>query len=117
MVTKLDHFALLLIRYGSGRKAQKAFLSPVLLAVYDEEDDVFRSISRCMTFTDAMYDEERVRLAVVRPLEQLHEWLPFVQLLKCRCLERKRSERRKILAGTEAQARGYRLQARSKLRH
>mmetsp|Transcript_26506 Transcript_26506/g.40231 ORF Transcript_26506/g.40231 Transcript_26506/m.40231 type:complete len:809 (+) Transcript_26506:83-2509(+) len=41
--------------YGNGRKAQKGFLSPVLLAVYDEADDVFRSISRCMSFTDAMY--------------------------------------------------------------
>ena len=41
--------------YGNGRKAQKGFLSPVLLAVYDEEEDVFRSICRCMSFTDAMY--------------------------------------------------------------
>ena len=41
--------------YGNGRKAQKRFLSPVLLAVYDEDEDVFRSISRCMSFTDAMY--------------------------------------------------------------
>lgn len=45
--------------YGSGRKAQKSFLSPILLAVYDEEDDVYRSISRCMTFTDAMYEGMR----------------------------------------------------------
>jgi DNA ligase-1 len=45
--------------YGNGRKAQKSFLSPVLLAVYDEEDDVYRSISRCMSFTDAMYDAMR----------------------------------------------------------
>ena len=45
--------------YGNGRKAQKKFLSPVLLAVYDEEEDVFRSISRCMSFTDAMYDAMR----------------------------------------------------------
>jgi DNA ligase-1 len=45
--------------YGNGRKAQKKFLSPVLLAVYDEEDDVFRSISRCMSFTDAMYEAMR----------------------------------------------------------
>lgn len=45
--------------YGNGRKAQKSFLSPVLLAVYDEEQDVFRSISRCMTFTDAMYEATR----------------------------------------------------------
>lgn len=41
--------------HGTGRKAQKGFLSPVLLAVYDETEDVFRSISRCMSFTDAMY--------------------------------------------------------------
>ncbi len=45
--------------YGHGRKAQKSFLSPVLLAVYDEEEDVYRSISRCMSFTDAMYDAMR----------------------------------------------------------
>lgn len=45
--------------YGNGRKAQKGFLSPVLLAVYDEEDEVFRSICRCMTFTDAMYTSMR----------------------------------------------------------
>jgi hypothetical protein len=50
MLSKCDIFA----RYGSGRKAKKSFLSPVLLAVYDEEEDVYRSISRCMTFTDAM---------------------------------------------------------------
>mmetsp|Transcript_37325 Transcript_37325/g.94643 ORF Transcript_37325/g.94643 Transcript_37325/m.94643 type:complete len:300 (-) Transcript_37325:496-1395(-) len=36
--------------------------------------------------SDAMYDEERVRLALVRPIEQLHEWFPFVKLLKFRCL-------------------------------
>ena len=41
--------------FGNGRKAQAGFLSPVLLAVYDEDDDVFRSISRCMTFSDDMY--------------------------------------------------------------
>ena len=41
--------------FGNGRKAQKSFLSPVLLAVYDDEEDVFRSISRCMSFTDKMY--------------------------------------------------------------
>ena len=45
--------------YGNGRKAQKQFLSPVLLAVYDDEVDVYRSISRCMSFTDAMYDATR----------------------------------------------------------
>jgi ATP-dependent DNA ligase I len=45
--------------YGNGRKAQKSFLSPVLLAVYDDEEDVFLSISRCMTFTDAMYEAMR----------------------------------------------------------
>lgn len=42
--------------WGSGRKAQKSFLSPILLAVYDDEEDVYRSICRCMTFTDAMYE-------------------------------------------------------------
>ena len=47
------------LRYGSGRKAQKSFLSPVLLAVYDEEEDVFRSISRCMSFSDKMYEAMR----------------------------------------------------------
>ena len=45
--------------YGNGRKAQKSFLSPVLLAVYDEDEDVFRSICRCMSFTDAMYEAMR----------------------------------------------------------
>ena len=45
--------------YGNGRKAQKGFLSPVLLAIYDPEEDVYRSISRCMSFTDAMYDAMR----------------------------------------------------------
>eukprot|EP00980_Cylindrotheca_fusiformis_P007021 scaffold1474_cov132-Cylindrotheca_fusiformis.AAC.17 len=45
--------------HGTGRKAQRSFLSPVLLAVYDEDEDVYRSISRCMTFTDAMYDAMR----------------------------------------------------------
>lgn len=45
--------------YGNGRKAQRSFLSPVLLAVYDEEEDVYRSISRCMSFTDAMYESMR----------------------------------------------------------
>ncbi len=44
---------------GSGRKAQKSFLSPILLAVYDDEEDVYRSICRCMTFTDAMYESMR----------------------------------------------------------
>jgi DNA ligase-1 len=42
--------------YGNGRKAQKSFLSPVLLAVYDDEEDIFRSVSRCMSFTDKMYE-------------------------------------------------------------
>jgi DNA ligase-1 len=41
--------------YGNGRKAQKGFLSPILFAVYDEDEGAFRSISRCMSFTDAMY--------------------------------------------------------------
>jgi len=45
--------------WGSGRKAQKSFLSPVLLAVYDDEEDVYRSICRCMSFTDAMYESIR----------------------------------------------------------
>ncbi|CAB9498376.1 DNA ligase 1 [Seminavis robusta] len=41
--------------HGNGRKAEKGFLSPILFAVYDEEDGIFRSISRCMSFTDSMY--------------------------------------------------------------
>jgi DNA ligase-1 len=45
--------------WGSGRKAQKSFLSPILLAVYDDEEDVYRSICRCMTFTDVMYESIR----------------------------------------------------------
>ncbi len=45
--------------WGSGRKATKSFLSPILLAVYDDEEDVYRSICRCMTFTDAMYESVR----------------------------------------------------------
>jgi DNA ligase 1 len=45
--------------YGNGRKAQKSFLSPVLLAVYDDQEDIFRSICRCMSFTDAMYESMR----------------------------------------------------------
>jgi DNA ligase-1 len=45
--------------YGNGRKAQKSFLSPVLLAVYDDEEDVFRSISRCLGFTDKMFESMR----------------------------------------------------------
>jgi DNA ligase-1 len=45
--------------YGTGRKAQKGFLSPVLFAVYDEEEGVYRSISRCMSFSDAMYSAMR----------------------------------------------------------
>jgi ATP-dependent DNA ligase len=45
--------------YGHGRKAQKSFLSPVLLAVYDDEEEVYRSICRCMSFTDAMYEAMR----------------------------------------------------------
>jgi ATP-dependent DNA ligase I len=45
--------------YGNGRKAQKSFLSPVLLAVYDDQEDVFRSICRCMSFTDTMYESMR----------------------------------------------------------
>ena len=42
--------------YGNGRKAKAGYLSPVLLAVYDEDDGVFRSISRCMSFSDSMYE-------------------------------------------------------------
>lgn len=45
--------------HGNGRKAQKKFLSPVLLAVYDDDEDVYRSICRCMSFTDVMYDGMR----------------------------------------------------------
>mmetsp|Transcript_12507 Transcript_12507/g.29840 ORF Transcript_12507/g.29840 Transcript_12507/m.29840 type:complete len:836 (-) Transcript_12507:1583-4090(-) len=45
--------------HGTGRKAEKGFLSPILLAVYDEDEDVYRSICRCMTFTDAMYTSMR----------------------------------------------------------
>lgn len=45
--------------WGSGRKAQKSFLSPVLLAIYDDEEDVYRSVCRCMSFTDAMYESMR----------------------------------------------------------
>ena len=41
--------------FGNGRKAQKGFLSPILLAVYDEDDGTFQSISRCMSFSDKMY--------------------------------------------------------------
>ena len=42
--------------HGNGRKAKKGFLSPILLAVYDEDEGVFRSVSRCMSFTDEMYE-------------------------------------------------------------
>ena len=45
--------------HGTGRKAQRNFLSPVLLAVYDDREDVYKSICRCMTFTDAMYEATR----------------------------------------------------------
>ena len=41
--------------YGQGRKAEKGFLSPILFAIYDEDDGVFRSISRCLSFTDEMF--------------------------------------------------------------
>ena len=44
--------------YGNGRKAQRGFLSPVLLAVYDPDEECFQSICRCMSFTDAMYKGE-----------------------------------------------------------
>jgi DNA ligase-1 len=45
--------------FGTGRKAQKGFLSPVLFAIYDDDEGVYRSISRCMSFSDAMYDAMR----------------------------------------------------------
>jgi DNA ligase-1 len=45
--------------HGTGRKAEKGFLSPILLAVYDEDEGVYRSISRCMTFSDQMYESMR----------------------------------------------------------
>jgi len=45
--------------YGNGRKAKAGFLSPILLAVYDEDDGVFCSISRCMSFSDEMYQNMR----------------------------------------------------------
>jgi DNA ligase-1 len=41
--------------FGMGRKAKNGFLSPVLLAVYDDDEGVFYSIARCMTFSDEMY--------------------------------------------------------------
>ena len=41
--------------HGSGRKAQNGFLSPILLAVYDDDEGCFQSISRCMSFSDDMY--------------------------------------------------------------
>lgn len=41
--------------HGSGRKAQNGFLSPILLAIYDDEEECFQSISRCMSFSDDMY--------------------------------------------------------------
>jgi len=45
--------------FGNGRKAQKGFLSPVLLAVYDDDEGAYRSISRCMSFSDDMYTAMR----------------------------------------------------------
>ena len=56
--------------YGNGRKAEKKFLSPVLLAVYDEDDGVFRSISRCMSFTDDVYTATREFYFNGRPYPQ-----------------------------------------------
>jgi hypothetical protein len=41
--------------HGTDRKEETGFLSLILLAVYDEDKDVFRSISRCMTFSDTTY--------------------------------------------------------------
>lgn len=40
---------------GTGRKAQNGFLSPVLFAIYDEDEGAYYSISRCMSFSDEMY--------------------------------------------------------------
>jgi DNA ligase-1 len=45
--------------YGSGRKGKSGFLSPVQFAVYDEEEDAFLSVSRCLSFSDAMYEAMR----------------------------------------------------------
>jgi DNA ligase-1 len=45
--------------YGDGRKAEMGFLSPILLAVYDEDEGAFCSISRCMSFSDDMYKAMR----------------------------------------------------------
>jgi DNA ligase 1 len=42
--------------FGTGRKAQKGFLSPILFAVYDDDDGTFKSISRCMSISDKMYN-------------------------------------------------------------
>jgi DNA ligase-1 len=44
--------------YGNGRKAQKSFLSPVLLAVYDDQEDVSwerRKSWDCIAFADACF--------------------------------------------------------------
>jgi DNA ligase-1 len=45
--------------HGSGRKAVNAFLSPVLFAVYDDDEGTFQSVSRCMSFSDDMYQAMR----------------------------------------------------------
>ena len=37
--------------YGNGRKAQKSFLSPVLLAVYDDQEDVSLKAQMCHSVT------------------------------------------------------------------
>jgi len=41
--------------FGTGRKAERGYLSPVLLAVYNEDNGVYESVSRCMSFSDKMY--------------------------------------------------------------
>jgi DNA ligase 1 len=45
--------------YGTGRKAKNGYLSPVLLAVFDDDEGVYYSISRCMSFSDEMYEAMR----------------------------------------------------------
>jgi len=40
---------------GTGRKAEKGFFSPWLMAVYDKENNRFESICRLLSLTDEMY--------------------------------------------------------------
>ncbi|GMI00445.1 hypothetical protein TrVE_jg11469 [Triparma verrucosa] len=40
---------------GTGRKAEKGFFSPWLVAVYDKQNDKFESICRLLSLTDEMY--------------------------------------------------------------